>query len=294
MASQECQPRSFGTHNGTFHADEVTACALLVVAGRIDRNRVVRSRDPQKLARCEYVADVGGVYEPLSRLFDHHQADYQGEMASAGMILDYLVVEGVFSAKLAAHLRAAFIWGVDAVDTGRFHPVPGVCTFSQVIANFNPIAYEADADKQDAAFQEALSFTIGHLQRLIGRFEESQAALQAVQAAMEPAGPALIFERAVPWQDAFFELGGEHHPARFVIMPAGPHWKLRAIPPTAADRMGVREPLPQSWAGLLNDELERVSGISGAVFCHKGRFISVWATRQAAEEALQAILGQQQ
>ncbi|MDF2550599.1 MAG: hypothetical protein K0S07_1666, partial [Chlamydiales bacterium] len=30
------QPRSFGTHDGSFHADEVTACALLLLVDLID------------------------------------------------------------------------------------------------------------------------------------------------------------------------------------------------------------------------------------------------------------------
>jgi uncharacterized UPF0160 family protein len=290
MSPVEPVPHSFGTHSGTFHADEVTACALMILAGRVQEDRIVRSREPQILSRCEYVADVGGVYNPRQKAFDHHQLDYQGDRASAGLILDYLQDQGDFSPALAEHLRRSLIWGVDAVDTGKFHPILGMCTFSQVIANFNPIAYEAAPEEQDRAFHQALEFTMGHVKRLMERFHESIAAQQAVKEAMAASKTALVFDRAVPWQDAFFELGGEQHPARFVIMPSGPHWKVRAIPPTANDRMGVRQPLPENWAGLLNDELAKVSGIPGAVFCHKGRFISVWETKEAAQAALNKTL----
>ncbi len=99
----------------------------------------------------------------------------------------------------------------------------------------------------------------------------------------------LIFEKAIPWMDTFFELEGERHPAHFVIMPSGKYWKLRGIPPNAEDKMKVRHPLPEEWAGLLEDELRRVSGIEGALFCHKGRFISVWQTKQDAIRALEKI-----
>lgn len=74
-------------------------------------------------------------------------------------------------------------------------------------------------------------------------------------------------------------------------MPSGHHWKLRAIPPTNEERMKVRQPLPKEWAGLLEDELKKVSGIRGAIFCHKGRFISVWETKEDAMLALQHVLG---
>jgi uncharacterized UPF0160 family protein len=49
-------------------------------------------------------------------------------------------------------------------------------------------------------------------------------------------------------------------------------------------------PLPESWAGLMDEELKKASGISGAIFCHKGRFISVWETKDDALKALNLIL----
>jgi uncharacterized UPF0160 family protein len=54
--------------------------------------------------------------------------------------------------------------------------------------------------------------------------------------------------------------------------------------------MSVRHPLPLEWAGLLGDELKKASGIDGAIFCHKGRFISVWETKEDALKALQIVL----
>src|SRR6185295_2477153 len=82
--------RSFGTHNGSFHADEVTAASLLLLFRLIDRDKIHRTRDPAVLATCEYVCDVGGVYEPVLKRFDHHQATYKGPLSSAGMVLLYL------------------------------------------------------------------------------------------------------------------------------------------------------------------------------------------------------------
>jgi uncharacterized UPF0160 family protein len=99
-----------------------------------------------------------------------------------------------------------------------------------------------------------------------------------------------MFDQNLPWLEIFFELNGVDHDALFVIMPSGNHWKLRGIPPSYEDRMKVRLPQPQEWAGLLDEELKKVSGIPGAVFCHKGRFISVWETREDALKALEYTL----
>jgi uncharacterized UPF0160 family protein len=69
-------------------------------------------------------------------------------------------------------------------------------------------------------------------------------------------------------------------------MPSGDHWKLRGIPPSLNERMKVRRPLPEQWAGLRDKELRTITGISGAIFCHKGRFISIWETKEDALRAL--------
>ena len=100
----------------------------------------------------------------------------------------------------------------------------------------------------------------------------------------------LIFDRAIPWMDTFFEYEGYQHPASFVIMPAGNCWKLRGIPPSSDHKMSVRVPLPKEWAGLSENELKEISGISGAVFCHKGCFISVWETKEDALKAVEIAL----
>ncbi len=73
-------------------------------------------------------------------------------------------------------------------------------------------------------------------------------------------------------------------------MPAGEHWKLRASPPDYEHRMNLRLALPQEWGGLLEEDLKKVSGIKGAVFCHKGRFTSVWETKEDALVALRYVL----
>jgi len=90
--------------------------------------------------------------------------------------------------------------------------------------------------------------------------------------------------------DNFFELGGEKHPALLVVMPAGKYWKLRGIPPSTKQKMQVRKPLPGNWAGLLESELKVETKIPGAIFCHKGRFISIWETKEDALTALKIVL----
>lgn len=267
----------------------MTACALLLLSKRVDRDKVIRTRDINLLATCEYVCDVGGLYDPIRKRFDHHQVNYDGDKSSAGMVWEYLRDQGDFDQKTYDYINQALILGVDAHDTGKISPELGVATFSQIIANFVPVSYEATPEEQDQAFQEALDFTLGHIRRLLQRFQYMESCREKVWQAMQKKERVLIFKEAMPWMDVFFDLGGETHPALFVVMPSGEHWKLRGIPPNLRQRMQVRKPLPQEWAGLMDEELQKVSGIKGAIFCHKGRFISVWKTKEDALLALKKL-----
>lgn len=282
--------KSLGTHNGHFHADEITACALLILYERINKELIFRTRDEDVLSKCEYVCDVGGVYDPSKKRFDHHQADYKGSLSSAGMILSYLKDEQVITNELCEFLNNYFVKGVDAHDTGNIKLQIGYCSFSQVIESFVPLNEEMEDALVDRSFFEALEFVLNFLRRLIKRFYYFMEVKKIVQKHMEKKDLFLIFNKAISWLESFFELGGRDHPALFIVMPSGKHWKLRAIPPSYEDRMNVRVPLPETWAGLRDERLETVSGIKGAIFCHKGRFISIWETKEAAIKACQEVL----
>jgi len=282
--------RTLGIHNGSFHADEVTATAFLLLYDLIDLEKVIRTRDLKELALCEYVCDVGGIYDPKIKRFDHHQVDYQGPLSSAGMILLYLKEQKILDISLFDMYNRMLVQGVDAHDNGLAKIETGTTSFSQVISNFLPIRYDADEDEMNVAFFKAVGFVLGHLERMQERYLYTVECQNIVRKAMQETGYALLFEESIPWVENFFELGGDLHPAQFVIMPSGNHWKLRGIPPSAHERMKVRRLLPEHWAGLLEEDLKKISGIQGAIFCHKGRFISIWETKEDALKALRLVL----
>nr|AAW25998.1 SJCHGC02195 protein [Schistosoma japonicum] len=68
--------KRIGTHDGCFHCDEVLAVVLLKHLPEYKNASVVRSRDPDVLSVCDVVVDVGGVYDPQTYRFDHHQKDF--------------------------------------------------------------------------------------------------------------------------------------------------------------------------------------------------------------------------
>ena len=96
----------------------------------------------------------------------------------------------------------------------------------------------------------------------------------------------VVFDRHHKWKRAYFEHGGAHHPSDYVLFPDEEgSWRLLGIPADDGDSR-LKRPLPREWAGLVGDELSIVVGVPGAQFCHKSRFVAVFATEASARAAI--------
>lgn len=140
-------PKRIGTHSGQFHADESLACFFLLQLAEYQDAEIIRTRDPKVLADCDIIVDVGGVYDPSSLRFDHHQREFadvfsKGEfntrLSSAGLIYKHFgkdvikaVVESLAKSSKTSisitegrveslywKLYKDFVEGFDAVDNG--------------------------------------------------------------------------------------------------------------------------------------------------------------------------------
>ena len=72
------------THNGSFHADDIFACATLCLV--LEKNgeefKIIRTRDEKIIKNGDYVFDVGGIYDEKTNRFDHHQVGGAGKRPS--------------------------------------------------------------------------------------------------------------------------------------------------------------------------------------------------------------------
>lgn len=93
-AIAESGAKYIGTHNGTFHCDEALAVSMLKLLPKFAAHDILRTRDETKLAQCEAVVDVGGVYSHDALRYDHHQKTFDGvfndekttKLSSAGLV----------------------------------------------------------------------------------------------------------------------------------------------------------------------------------------------------------------
>ncbi len=283
------------THSGTFHADDVFAFAVLRAAhGDVE---LVRTRDPEVIERADVVFDVGGLYEPERRRYDHHMRDRPlrpdgaTPYSSVGLIwrdygraalrawlppLDDAAAEAVWT-----DLDTGLVVEIDRADNG----VASVATghLSQVVEAFNPVWDEALAE--DAAFLDAADFAAGVLARA-GRqaAAEARAVALVLEAARRSEDPrVIVLDRKLPWEKAVFERGLDQ--VLFAVYPndEGTSWYCRTVPPEPGS-FGQRLPLPAAWGGLRDEEFSAVSGVPDGVFCHPSLFICAARTRDSVLE----------
>lgn len=86
-------PVLIGTHSGHFHADEALAVYMLRQLPHYHNASLLRTRDPAQLATCHTVVDVGGLYDPSTHRYDHHQRGFaetfpgfHTKLSSAGLV----------------------------------------------------------------------------------------------------------------------------------------------------------------------------------------------------------------
>jgi len=110
------------THNGPFHADDVFGVAILQL---IHPNAtIVRTRDPDELAKADIRLDVGKKYDPETGDFDHHQQEGAGARkngipyASSGLIWKHYGMQLVESQEAFDHIDEKIIQPMDASDIG--------------------------------------------------------------------------------------------------------------------------------------------------------------------------------
>lgn len=291
-------PEYLVTHSGGFHADELMSSVILTKL--FPDAKLIRSRDRNWITPNgdRIIYDVGGVYDPEAQIYDHHQRGAprrkDGQpFSSFGLIWkhygrDYLIASRVPDKDLEAihaSFDESFVLPIDLVDNGELSPsiagpLSGM-TLPALLETLKPVFDEIDPEADDRAFQHALSIARSFVEAKIAGSAAKLRAEALVQKAIKVAGesPVLELPLGMPFRSAVVKSGADH--LLFVVHPRNNDWCLTGIR-KSDDGFELRADLPAAWAGLTNGDLEAVSGVEGASFCHNGLFIAAARTREAA------------
>jgi len=114
------------THNGSFHADDIFACATLalLLEGKGEQFEIIRTRDEEIIKSGDYVFDVGGVHDEEKNRFDHHQKGGAGkrdngiEYASFGLVWKKFGIGLCGDQKAVDLIDEKLVAPIDAFDNG--------------------------------------------------------------------------------------------------------------------------------------------------------------------------------
>lgn len=289
------------THSGKFHADDVWAVTVLDIV--FPGCELIRTRDPERILQADFAVDVGGISDPHSGRFDHHQKGFSGARqsgvvyASAGLVwkehgarcVELLAQRHAgyaVSREEARHIAYAIdtdvVQYLDMSDTGAARNAPGGYGMSAIISGFNPTWIDeqqagsviaADAMRLQQ-FRRAMTFVADVvLNQVKYRVGSLRAVEQVRQGELLEDGRLLFLKNgALPWSSL---VRIEMPKVLFVISYSIPddRYMLHTVS-AAAESFASRKDLPSPWAGLRDAQLAEATGVPDAMFCHNNLFIA--------------------
>ena len=277
-------------HNGDFHADDICAVATLVLAFPDIEFEIKRTREMGVIDGADFVVDVGQVYDPARERFDHHQAEGAGKrengipLASFGLVWKKYGEKISGSEKIAEKIDQKMIAYIDAVDNG-------VSTFSTLFAQVFPytihnffgsfLTFGQSSEEKNEIFIKLVNIAKDLIKREIKNEISAESLKNEIESVYKEAErkEIIILSRSGPWQEILTRFSEP----KFVVYPESDNgsWRAKSVPKTIGT-FESRKQFPESWAGLSGAELAKASGVSDAIFCHRGRFLASAQTKEGA------------
>ena len=317
-----------GTHDGSFHCDEVLACVFLKLL--YPDAEVVRSRDPEILSQCDIVVDVGGVFDHEAKRYDHHQASFDLTMkqlsegkinsdvlvSSAGLIYWYYRRQ-IFQSLLPTdpegrtysdrqmqtafeYLYNSLVREIDFVDNGGGQTTWIIQTsISARVSRLRPLWDDPNQDT-DEAFLKALVMVKNELMGYIPRLHSHLAGREALKIVIlerfkhHLSGSVIWFKngKSCDWTvNLYFssrEVGVDCRSIFYVVNEFDD--LTNKVTLTCTKSCPPNKKFPVDWRGLLDDDLERASGIKGLLFVHKNGLFASGKNKDAILKVIDRIL----
>ena len=271
------------THSGKFHADDVFSTAFMsevVSEPIVSRTNTIG----------EDVRDDVIVYDVGFGKFDHHQKEFDSrhdsgvKYASFGLLfkeygLSYLEkIDSRYASVVYSMIEHELVEAIDAVDNGEFPVIDAPYTYKSydgIIGEFNA-AWNEDVD-DDVCFMEAVDVAKKILLRTIKRcFAKASAKSIVEEAISNSKDHIMILDEYMPFKD--FVITSNNPIAAdiyFCITPSNRGGYCIHTIPREKNTYETRCDFPSSWGGLIDEELQQVSGVKSATFCHSSLFLAV-------------------
>ncbi len=283
-----------GVHNGSFHPDDVMCVAMLFHEYGEENVTVIRTRDIEKLKKCDYILDVGCKDEITENQvwLDHHQINSEYypngvKMSACGKLANYLYAD---EPDVLNEMRKNFLYSIEAPDNGQ-----KLSDFKLVQPKFMFVAsmnanWTENESKNDEYFLESAKIAKIIFERELECAKVNIKAREIIRNAYEKSDKEsglLILPQWMPWERTVNEINEETENEKIIIVmfKSNDEYSLLSVPEIED---GLKPAIfPEEWAGLRNEEMANVSGYESSVFCHVGRFLAIFKDK---EDAIRAAL----
>lgn len=283
-------------HNGSYHADDCMAYAILSYI--FPNNELLRTRDPEELASCNYVVDVGGKYDQ-EKYFDHHQREFKEvrpdhdhiKYASAGLIWKHFGEKYIQKAeptlnseqiqKIKAEVDYKLIRYIDANDNG-------ITLYDDQIPNISKAVYMFNQSLgylEQKSFMQASSFLgivlNGYVVSEFNYIESEKVVLEALKNIKDPR--ILVITKKIGFNDVINQNWDLFSKTQIVVYhnQSEDVWRVQSVQADPNDRFSTRCPAPEKWRGLRDQELDEAVGVKDLTFVHPNGFTGGARTEEA-------------
>ncbi|SBS85198.1 conserved protein, unknown function [Plasmodium ovale] len=313
-----------GTHSGRFHTDEILASVMLKFLPEYKDAKIIRTRDQDKLDKCDIVIDVGGVYNHENKRYDHHQKDFNGtldanhniRLSSAGLIYKHYgreVFRKGFNITdeskvniLYDKIYTAFIESVDALDNG-INQYEGQAkyqintTLEHRVNRFNPNFLEEDVDENER-FMQASIIVKEEFTSFVKYYSDvwylaKSITMEAIQNRFDfhKSGRVIFLSKHCPYYDHVYDIEEEFNIKDQILFciykDRYNNCRCGALS-KKNEAFTLRLPFPQSFRGLKDKQLEEVSKIEGLTFVHYSGFTSAGQNIECLVKLVEATLAE--
>ena len=287
---------TIGSHSGNFHADDVFATAALSLLH--PEYKILRSRDPEVWAQCDYLVDVGGVYDHDNKIYDHHfrngpAYDDGLRMSSIGLVWKHYGEKICQSKEISDRVCKKLIRTLDAHDNGinltqRAEGIPDVheVSISTVVSAMNPPELENVDEvfgREVVRAREVLEAYIANAAKWLKSREEVVEALQAADGRQY-----IEVGENCNWMEHLLKAEGNED-ILYVLYPSEGKWYSRTVP-VSWDSYESRKRFPDEWAGLRDEEFSQAAGIPDGVFCHHVCFMCGSYSRESTKKLIELAI----
>lgn len=299
-----------GTHDGSFHADDVLAVAILTTI--YPNHQIVRSRDTDILNMMDILIDVGDIYDHRIKRYDHHMHNppkdkFDHMFSSAGLIWrhyakTYLEAIGIpkdftfegntfgLITSVERHIRIHWIHPIDRADNGLNQ---GPTAISEIVRSMRPIHPERSTQRFDQLFLEAVSMVSHIFKRSC--FHSADHVIAKTQC-MHSEKKILLDDKVIVSQYPFHNYKVLNTTtAHFSICPSdvyeGSELYFVVRPILDLNTKSFKTPFPAEILGCRSATIEQHLGIKGVNYIHHNGHLALVNSEEEAISLCKKLLG---